>query len=104
VSAVLTLPILFVEPTGWIATAGGAVLLAHLGFVTVGVAYTLYARGLRSLPTPTVVTLTLIEPITAAILSVAVLRESLSPVRWLGIAVVLAGLAVATLPSPRTRT
>lgn len=98
VSAVLTLPLLFIEPMRWVTSARGALMLAHLGVVTVGVAYTLYGRGLRRLPTPTVVTLTLIEPITAAVLSVVVLDESLSPLRVLGIGVVLAGLLIATRP------
>jgi DME family drug/metabolite transporter len=96
VSAVLTLPLLFVEPMGWLRSVRGGALLVHRGVITVGVAYTLYGRGLRRLPTPTVVTLTLIEPITAAVLSVVVLHESLSAPRSLGIGIVLAGLLVAT--------
>ena len=101
VSAVLTLPLLLLEPMDWVTTPRGAIVLAHLGIVTVGLAYTLYGRGLRRLPTPTVVTLTLIEPITAAALSVLVLDESLSPVRSVGIAIVLVGLFVATRPRVR---
>jgi DME family drug/metabolite transporter len=96
VSAVLSAPLMLVEPMRWVTTGRGVALIAHLGVVTVGVAYTLYGRGLRRLPTPTVVTLTLVEPITAALLSVVVLREPLHPVSWFGILVVLGGLVVAT--------
>jgi DME family drug/metabolite transporter len=56
----------------------------------------LYGRGLRRLPTPTVVTLTLAEPVTAAVLSVVVLRESLGIAGWFGVGAVVAGLFVAT--------
>jgi DME family drug/metabolite transporter len=96
VSAAITAPLLLVEPMRWVTTGRGMAMVAHLGVLTVGVAYTLYGRGLRRLPTPTVVTLTLVEPITAALLSVAILRESLHPASWAGIAVVLGGLHLAT--------
>jgi len=61
----------------WLVTGRGALVIVHLGVVTVGLAYTLYGCGLRRLPAPTVVTLTLAEPVTAAVLSVVVLHESL---------------------------
>ena len=67
----------------------------HLGVLTVGLAYWLYGRGLRHLPVPTVVTLTLAEPLTASVLGVAVLGERLGAAGWAGAAVVAAGLVVA---------
>jgi len=97
-AGVLTSPLLLVEPMHWITTTRGALMIAHLGVITVGVAYTLYGRGLRRLPTPTVVTLTLVEPVTAALLSVVVLDEPLHASGWVGIAIVLVGLFVASQP------
>ena len=67
----------------------------HLGVVTIGVAYTLYGWGLRRLAVPTVVTLTLAEPLTAAILGTAALGERLGPLGWLGAALIATGLLVA---------
>jgi drug/metabolite transporter, DME family len=99
-AGILTSPLLLIEPMGWLTSARGSLMLAHLGIVTVGVAYTLYGRGLRHLPTPTVVTLTLVEPVTAALLSVVVLDEPLAAAGWVGIVVVLAGLLVASRPEP----
>jgi DME family drug/metabolite transporter len=96
VGALITSPLLLVEPMRWVTTARGALMIVHLGVLTVGLAYTLYGRGLRRLSTPTVVTLTLVEPLTAALLSVVVLRESLPAVSWAGIGVVLGGLVIAT--------
>jgi DME family drug/metabolite transporter len=92
----LTAPLLLVEPIGWLRTGGGIVMLLHLGVVTVGVAYTAYGRGLARLATPTVVTLTLLEPITAAVLSVVVLDERLRTTGWLGVGAVLVGLLVTS--------
>jgi len=91
----ITAPLLALEPMAWLRTGRGVVMILHLGVVTVGLAYTLYGRGLRVLPTPTVVTLTLVEPISAALLSVAVLDEPIRALGWVGIGIVLAGLVVA---------
>ncbi len=92
----LTAPLLVVEPMGWLGTGSGTVMILHLGVITVGVAYTAYGRGLAHLSTPTVVTLTLLEPITAAVLSVVVLHERLRGAGWVGVAAVLVGLVVTS--------
>ena len=88
-------PLLALEPLGWLATARGAAMALHLGALTIGLAYSLYGWGLRHLQVPTVVTLTLAEPLTAAFLGVALLGERLGSAGWLGAAVLAAGLVVA---------
>jgi len=93
--ALLLAPILLVEPLGWLATPRGAALALHLGLVTLALAYSLYGYGLRRLAVPTVVTLTLAEPLTAAVLGTAVLGERLGAGGWLGAALVGAGLLLA---------
>lgn len=82
------------EPYDWVTTVGGVALVAHLGIVTIGVAYWLYGYALRHLPVPRAVTLTLAEPATAAVLGVVVLGEHLALAGWLGIALVLVGLVL----------
>jgi DME family drug/metabolite transporter len=94
--AVLLAPLLAREPLAWVATPRGLALALHLGVVTIGLAYWLYGWGLHHLPVPTVVTLTLAEPLTASILGVAALGERLHPAGWLGAALVVAGLALAS--------
>lgn len=93
--AVVLLPLLLLEPLGWLASAAGAAMALHLGVLTIGVAYSLYGWGLRHLSVPTVVTLTLGEPLTAAVLGVAILGERLGPLGWLGAGLVAAGLLAA---------
>ncbi len=93
--AVLLAPLLAVEPLAWLGTGRGALLALHLGLLTIALAYWLYGRGLRRLPVPTVVTLTLAEPLTAAVLAVAVLGERLGRLGWVGAAAVVAGLSLA---------
>ncbi|MFV0307301.1 MAG: DMT family transporter [Desertimonas sp.] len=92
--ALVLIPFLAGQPLGWVATGSGLLMLAHLGVVTVGVAYWLYGIGLRTLPTSTAVLLTLAEPVTAAGAAVVVLDEHLPPLGWLGAALVVAGLAL----------
>jgi DME family drug/metabolite transporter len=93
-AAVLVSPLLLTQDVGWVTSGSGAAMALYLGVVTVGMAYTLYGRGLRRLDPPTVITLTLAEPITAAVLSVIVLDESIAGPGWIGIGLVLAGLVV----------
>ncbi|MEV1109471.1 MULTISPECIES: DMT family transporter [unclassified Micromonospora] len=52
-------------------------LLLHLGVVTTAVAYALFYAGLRTTPGSVAAVLTLLEPLTAAALSVALLHEPL---------------------------
>jgi DME family drug/metabolite transporter len=82
------------EPFGWLATGSGMLMALHLGALTTGVAYLLFGYGLHRLTTATTVTLVLAEPLTASLLAVLVLDESLTALAWVGILVLLSGLVV----------
>lgn len=101
VGAVLLIPLAIGQPLGWATTGSGALMIAHLGIITVAVAYALYGYGLRTLPTSTAVVLTLAEPVMAALAGVVVLDERLPVLGWVGAAVVLAGLALGARPPRR---
>lgn len=94
--ALLVLPLTLAEPLAWLATPRGLAMALHLGVLTIGLAYWLYGLGLRHLAVPTVVTLNLAEPLTAATLGVAVLGERLGARGWVGAAVIVAGLLLAS--------
>lgn len=95
VGAILIAPLVALEPMGWLGAPRGIAVALHLGVLTVGLAYWLFGRGLRHLAVPTVVTLTLAEPLTAAVLGVSVLGERLGERGWLGAAVIAVGLFLA---------
>jgi DME family drug/metabolite transporter len=102
IGAVLLAPLGLAQPLGWATSRDGALMVAHLGIVTVAVAYALYGYGLRSLPTSTAVVLTLAEPVMAAVAGVVVLDEELPALGWIGAAVVVAGLGLGgRAPAPR---
>ena len=92
--AVLLLPLLAGVDLSWVSQPGGALVVLHLGVVTVGVAYSLFALGLQRVPISDAVTLTLAEPMTAGLLGVLVLGERLSLQAGMGILLIFSGLVV----------
>jgi DME family drug/metabolite transporter len=92
--ALLLSPILLQGDLGWLAQARGLAAALHLGLVATALAYTLFARGLRAIPAATAVSLSLAEPLTAGILGVLLLGESLPPGGWFGIMLLLGGLVI----------
>ena len=93
--AVLLAPLLFAEPMAWLSEPGGLWMAFHLGLACTSLAYVLYGWGLRAVEAATATTLTLAEPVTAAVLAVTVLGERLTWYGWLGAALV--ALALTTL-------
>jgi DME family drug/metabolite transporter len=98
VAAACMLPLLLIADLSWVRGLKGVAIVAHLSLITVAFAYTIFSRGLTVVPAATAVTLTLAEPMTAGILGVVVLGERLSPSGLAGIALVLAGLVLLTVP------
>jgi len=82
------------EPYSWVGTGPGVAMGLHLGLAATGAAYLLFGYGLHRLTTATTVTLVLAEPLTATLLAVVVLGESLALLGWVGITILLAGLVV----------
>ncbi len=89
--AVLCVP--FVD-LRWATTGSGLVMSLWLGLVTITLAYTLFTWGLQRLTAGTAATLTLGEPLTAAVLGIAVLGERLSLPAVAGLALLCAGLVL----------
>lgn len=94
----LLLPTLFFVNTSWIATPNGLLIVLHLGLLATGLSYLLFGRGLKTVPVSTTGTLTLFEPLTAALLGVFLLGETLSLIAFIGIAILFTGLLVLVLP------
>jgi len=102
VAAVILTPFMLIDvlssaTPSWIWSGSGTVMLLHLGVLTAGVAYVLYGWGLRSLPVSTAVSITLIEPLTAAGAAFLVLGERLSATGGMAAIIVVIGLVVLTV-------
>lgn len=99
--AVLLLPTLWGRDLAWLAQPRSIAVALHLGLVTMGLSYWLFARGLRRVQVATAVTLSLAEPMTAGLLGVIVVGEYLPPPAWGGLLLILSGLLMLALPVRR---
>ena len=97
--ALLLVPVAALHPLGWLATLRGGLVALHLGLVATAAAYLLFAAGLHRISVARAATVSLAEPLTAAILGVALLGERLTTAGLAGAAVLLAGLALLAAPS-----
>jgi len=102
IAGALSIPIIFLEPTHWLTTPRGVTVALYLGIATIAVSYLLYSISLRRLASSTVVTLTLVEPVTASLLGVAILHEQLSVTSWCGAGVILLGLVLVGRNAPES--
>jgi DME family drug/metabolite transporter len=101
---ILLAPVLVLGDLHWVTSAGGAAMALWLGAIPTALAYLLFAAGLRHLAANEVATLTLAEPVTAALLGAVVLGERPGAVAIVGIVAILAGLAVLAIPKNARRT
>ncbi|MFN8622439.1 MAG: EamA family transporter [Chloroflexota bacterium] len=92
----LLVPVLLTQPLDWLREPSGLALALYLGVATMAIANVVLTVGLRGLSPGPVTTLMLTDPVVATILGVVVLGETLTPVAWLGVALVLAGLVLQT--------
>lgn len=90
--SVLLVPVVMRESFAWLAQPSGAAVALYLGIVTMGIANVFAVRGMRGMGPGPAATLLLADPLTATILGVAVLGETLSPAEGIGLVLVLLGL------------
>ncbi|MFT4164852.1 MAG: EamA family transporter [Microlunatus sp.] len=98
----LLLPVVIIAGAPILATPGNLAAVAYLAVVPMFLGYVLFGRGLAAVSASTATTLSLWEPVVAAFLAVLVLREQLPALGWIGVALVLIGLAVLTVRRPTT--
>jgi DME family drug/metabolite transporter len=98
-AAVLLAPWFVVSHPAWIASRRGAAVAAWF-VVTTALSYILFATGLRSTPVAAAATLSLSEPLTAAVLGMTVLDEPARATTMIGILLVAAGLFVLSAEQP----
>jgi drug/metabolite transporter, DME family len=75
----------------------------YLALVPTAIGHTLYAVGLRTVSSSLATLLSLLEPVVAAVLAVLVVGESIGVLGWIGVVLVVVGLAVLALPASAAR-
>jgi len=87
IGSIYLIPVLILLPVSWVfSTSRGILIMVYLGFISTALAYMLYGRGLKYVKVSTVGTLTLGEPLTAALLGIFFVGEQLTVPAGLGIA------------------
>jgi drug/metabolite transporter, DME family len=92
--AVLMAPVIGATATPNLLTGQGIAGVAYLGVVTTGMAYWLFARGIRHIGAAAAVTITLLEPAAAAVIAAVALHEELSAGQWAGIVLIGAAITI----------
>jgi DME family drug/metabolite transporter len=93
-AGVLLAPALLVVDLDWLASGRGAGAVLHLGLAATALAYFLYGRGLARVPVAETTTLSLVEPVVAATLGLAVVGEAFTGSMAVGAALVAGALLV----------
>ena len=90
--SVMLLPFVLTQPLGWVGTFSGVALIVYLGVVTMAIANVSQVRGMKGMSPGPAATLLLADPLTATILGMFVLGETITPISFFGLILVLIGL------------
>ncbi|NOR32771.1 MAG: EamA family transporter [Sulfitobacter sp.] len=99
----LLMPVLLVTGASFLDSAGNLAVGAYMALVPMFLGYLAFGAGLARVPASMATTITLFEPVVAAVLAVYVVGESLPVLGWLGVALIVACLIWTTFPWPRRR-
>jgi len=99
--ALVMLPVVFMYDVSWAVTFQGFVTMAHLGILATTVSYILFAKGLQTVSVSKTTTLSLAEPLTAALLGIVVLGENLNFMVGSGILLIFSGIAILSFERKR---
>ncbi|MEO6084828.1 MAG: EamA family transporter, partial [Umezawaea sp.] len=99
-AALLLLPVTLATATPTLLSGRAVLSLLYLGVVASGIAYWLFAHGIRHLGAPAAVTISLLEPAGAAVIAALVLHEPVGPAQWVGIGLVCGAIVLTAVPDP----
>lgn len=95
--ALVLLPVLAVTGGPLLSSTSGLVVAGYLAVVPMCLAYVLFGAGLRRTSTTVATTLSLLEPLVAALLGVLVVGERLDVGAWCGIGLIGVALVLVSL-------
>ncbi len=101
VGGVLLMPVLFVTGAPLLNSWNNFSVGAYMALVPMFLGYVFFGLGLARVKASTATTLSLAEPVVAAVLAVVVVGERLPLIGWIGVTLVIASLAVLTVPLKR---
>lgn len=104
IGGLLLMPVLVATGGPFLASWNNAAVGIYMAVVPMFLGYLSFGIGLARIPASMATTITLIEPVVAAMLAILIVGERLPPLGWMGVALVVSCLVVITLPAgPRLR-
>lgn len=100
--ALALLPFLGLLNISYLAHPGNLAVLVYLGIGATSLSYILFSSGLKNIASSSAVTLSLGEPLTAALLGVFIVGERLSGASWAGVLLLLGGILILTFAKKKT--
>ncbi|KAA5836161.1 EamA family transporter [Saccharopolyspora hirsuta] len=94
--ALVLLPVLALTGGPLLGSPSGLLVAGYLAVIPMGLAYVLFGAGLRRTSTSVATTLSLLEPVVAAVLGVLVVGERLAVGAWCGMALIGVGLVLVS--------
>ncbi|MEZ2128753.1 MULTISPECIES: DMT family transporter [unclassified Sinorhizobium] len=99
IGGLFLLPVLVITGAPFLTSWTNLAVAGYMAFVPVLVAYVLFAFGLARVSATTATTLSLLEPVIAAVLAVVIVGERLPAAGWAGIILIVGCLFILTAPS-----
>ncbi|MER2153718.1 MAG: EamA family transporter [Solibacillus sp.] len=96
ICALFLLPLAAKDGFGWLTEGVNIWPILFMALAATSLAYILFLGGLKKISSSAAVTLSLAEPLTAALLGVFLVGEHLTFVAWLGVSLLLGGIVVLT--------
>ena len=98
IGGILLMPVLFLTGAPLLASWENAAVGAYMALVPMFLGYICFGYGLARIQASTATTITLFEPVVAAVLAVVIIGETLPGLGWTGIGLVVGCLIFITLP------
>lgn len=102
IGGLLLMPVLLMTGAPFLASWNNAAVGIYMALVPMFLGYLCFGVGLARISASMATTITLIEPVVAALLAVVIVGERLAPMGWMGVALIISCLVVITLPFKRS--
>ena len=103
IGSLFLIPLIFSEDLSWLGSLRGVAVVFYLGAITMALANIFQIYGLRKMSPSSAGTLALAEPLTATVLGITLLNESLTTISFIGLAIVSAALIWLSIGTKREK-
>jgi len=98
IGGLLLMPVLIATGGPFLASWTNLAVGTYMAVIPMFMGYVAFGFALARIPASMAITITLVEPVVAAVLAVAIVGERMQPSGWLGAVLVISCLVFVTLP------